>query len=146
MVIHNAWRLDFNLSLSSFEANIRGTRNLIDFARSAEHAATLRFLFTSSVSSAFSWDKARGAYPEDIVKDAKYAVGSGYGESKYVAERVCADFTTSCKPIWLTMLLMQLASFKEWSEGDILQNRPDLRRDAERRLGDVRLGPYPGKV
>ncbi|KAJ3488351.1 hypothetical protein NLJ89_g11625 [Agrocybe chaxingu] len=87
VIIHNAWKLDFNLSLSSFEPNVQSTRNLIDLARSSEHASSLRFLFTSSISSAFSWDRTLGPYPEAIVTDAKYAVGNGYGESKYVAER-----------------------------------------------------------
>ena len=88
VVIHNAWRLDFNLSLSSFESNIRGTQHLVDFARTARHASSLKFLFTSSIASVSSWDQSKGKYPEDVVLDAKYAVGSGYGEGKYVAERV----------------------------------------------------------
>ncbi|KIK55489.1 hypothetical protein GYMLUDRAFT_99487 [Collybiopsis luxurians FD-317 M1] len=91
VVIHNAWRLDFNLSLSSFEPHVCGTRNLIDLARSSRHASTLRFLFTSSVGSAQSWDSnSLGPYPERVVLDPQYAVGSGYGESKYVSERILA--------------------------------------------------------
>ncbi|KAF9475758.1 putative aminoadipate reductase [Pholiota conissans] len=90
-IIHNAWRLDFNLMLSSFEPNVQGTRNLIDLARSSKNAASLKFLFTSSISSAFSWDQSLGAYPEEILKDARYAVGNGYGESKYVTERILAQ-------------------------------------------------------
>lgn len=87
-IIHNAWKLDFNLSLSSFEPNVQATRNLIDFARSSPYAASLKFLFTSSISSAYSWDKTQGSYPEDIVMESRYAVGNGYGESKYISERV----------------------------------------------------------
>lgn len=96
MIIHNAWRLDFNLALPSFEGNIRGTRNLIDFARSSRHASTLRFLFTSSVSSAQSWDRGKGPYPEEVQADATYAVGGGYGEGKYVTERVRALSSYHC--------------------------------------------------
>lgn len=88
MIIHNAWRLDFNLGLSSFEPNIRGTRNLIDLGRSTQKASSLRFLFTSSVASAQSWDKTKGPYPEEVVMDARYAVGPGYGAGKYATERV----------------------------------------------------------
>ncbi|KAF8192961.1 putative aminoadipate reductase [Pholiota molesta] len=90
-IIHNAWRLDFNLTLSSFESNVQGTRNLIDLARSSSNAASLKFLFTSSVSSAYSWDQSQGVYPEEVLKDARYAVGNGYGESKYVTERILAQ-------------------------------------------------------
>jgi len=87
-IIHNAWRLDFNLGLTSFEPNIQGTRNLIDMARLSPYGPSVKILFTSSVSSAFSWDKTQGPYPEEVVVDPKYAVGNGYGESKYVSERI----------------------------------------------------------
>ncbi|KAF9058549.1 putative aminoadipate reductase [Rhodocollybia butyracea] len=89
IIIHNAWRLDFNLSLSSFEPHVRGTRNLIDLARSSRYVPWLRFLFTSSIGSAQSWDPSTmGPYPEKVVSDPKYAVGAGYGESKYISERI----------------------------------------------------------
>lgn len=88
IIIHNAWKVDFNLPLLSFEPNVQGTRNLIDLARSSRNSSSLKFVFTSSVASAWSWDKTRGAYPEEIISDARYAVGNGYGESKYISERV----------------------------------------------------------
>ena len=88
VIVHNAWRLDFNLSLASFEPNIRGTRNLIDLATQSEHASTSRFLFTSSIASAQGWDKSKGAFPEEVQFDVSTALGGGYGEAKYVCERV----------------------------------------------------------
>jgi thioester reductase-like protein len=90
LIIHNAWRLDFNLSLASFEPNIRSTRNLIDLALASPHASTLRFLFTSSISSAQGWNQSKGPFPEEVQIDAGVAVGGGYGEGKYVAERLLA--------------------------------------------------------
>ncbi|KAF8892830.1 acetyl-CoA synthetase-like protein [Gymnopilus junonius] len=90
VIIHNAWRLDFNLSLSSFESNIRGTKILIDLAYSSPHPSNIKFIFTSSIASAASWDRSLGPYPENVVLDPRYAVGNGYGESKYVAERILA--------------------------------------------------------
>ncbi|KIK64035.1 hypothetical protein GYMLUDRAFT_195812 [Collybiopsis luxurians FD-317 M1] len=88
LVIHNAWRLDFNLSLSSFEPHVRGTRNLIELSRSCRHVSSVRFLFTSSIGATQSWDASLGPYPEEVVMNPKYAVGAGYGESKYVSERL----------------------------------------------------------
>ncbi|KAF5318761.1 hypothetical protein D9619_011064 [Psilocybe cf. subviscida] len=88
IIIHNAWRLNFNLSLPSFESNIRGTRRLIDLGRASPYGSDVRFVFTSSVSQAFSWDTRKGTYPEEVLSDARYAVGMGYGESKYVCERI----------------------------------------------------------
>ncbi|KAJ7604455.1 hypothetical protein FB45DRAFT_850695 [Roridomyces roridus] len=85
-IIHNAWMLDFNKSLSSFEGHVKGTRHVIDLARDSNYA--VRVLFTSSVASATGWDQSKGAFPEEVQLDASVAVGSGYGESKYVAERI----------------------------------------------------------
>ncbi|KZP16286.1 putative aminoadipate reductase [Athelia psychrophila] len=90
LVIHNAWRLDFNLSLASFEPNVRGTRDLIEFASHSKHASALRFLFTSTIGSAQGWDQAKGAFPEEVQYDVSTAVGGGYGEAKYVCERLLA--------------------------------------------------------
>ncbi|KAJ3715279.1 hypothetical protein DFJ43DRAFT_1007325 [Lentinula guzmanii] len=91
MIIHNAWRLDFNLSLASFESHVKGSRVLMDLARSSRHSSSIRYLFTSSIGSTQSWDaRLLGPYPEEVVMDPKYAVGGGYGESKYVTERILA--------------------------------------------------------
>lgn len=89
IIIHNAWRLDFNLSLSSFESNIRSTRTLIDLALSSPQPSNIRFIFTSSIQSAQRWNKSDGSVPETLLSDPKVAVGTGYGEGKYVAEQVC---------------------------------------------------------
>jgi thioester reductase-like protein len=87
-IIHNAWRLDFNLSLVSFEPHIKGTRNLIDMARRSQFGSNTRFLFMSSIGSTLSWDRSLGKYPEEHVENVRYARGGGYGEAKYVSERV----------------------------------------------------------
>jgi len=67
---------------------VRGTRNLINFAHDSVNVSRLKFIFTSSVASAVSWDSSQGSYPEETILDARYAVGNGYGESKYVSERL----------------------------------------------------------
>ncbi|KAJ7085159.1 putative nonribosomal peptide synthetase [Mycena belliarum] len=90
VIIHNAWTLDFNRTLSSFEPHIKGTRNLIDLARRSPHAAAIRFLFTSSIGTAQGWDRKHGPFPEELLFDSGVAVGAGYGESKYVSERIVA--------------------------------------------------------
>ncbi|EIW76878.1 acetyl-CoA synthetase-like protein [Coniophora puteana RWD-64-598 SS2] len=92
-IIHNAWRVNFNLTLPSFEPQVQGARNLIDLAReSGSGQGTVRFIFASSVTSAQGWPRdphsAAGDVPEEIMPDAKFAVGGGYGEGKYVTEQV----------------------------------------------------------
>ncbi|PBK96038.1 acetyl-CoA synthetase-like protein [Armillaria gallica] len=75
-IIHNAWRVDFNLGLSSFEANIRGLRNVIDLALTSR----ARLIYTSSIAVFQSAD-------EDMPL-AEGAQGMGYGESKWVSEEL----------------------------------------------------------
>ncbi|KAG2117013.1 putative aminoadipate reductase [Suillus discolor] len=91
VIIHNSWRLDFNLALSSFDTHVRGMRNLIDLALSSPRHPKPRFMFASSIASAQSWDKAKGPFPEKVEYDAGVAVGFGYGASKYVSERVLVN-------------------------------------------------------
>ncbi|KAI6138696.1 putative non-ribosomal peptide synthetase [Pisolithus thermaeus] len=88
VIIHNAWRVDFNLSLATMEPNVRGTRNLIDLALASKKSTKSRFMFTSSIASTQNWDKKRGRVPEDVITDVTVAVGTGYGASKYVSERM----------------------------------------------------------
>ncbi|KAF8215612.1 acetyl-CoA synthetase-like protein [Mycena galopus ATCC 62051] len=90
VIIHNAWTLDFNKTLSSFEPHVKGMRNLIDLARQSPNESGVRFLFTSSIGSAIGWDQKLGPFPEELQLDANVAVGNGYGESKYVSERILA--------------------------------------------------------
>lgn len=87
-VVHNAWRVDFNLSLSSFEKYVAGTRRLIDILGSLPRPAKL--FFTSSVAAAYMWDTATGAVPEEVLKDPFIGSANGYGASKFVGENVRA--------------------------------------------------------
>lgn len=88
IIIHNAWRLDFNISLFAFESHIRSTRNLVDFALSSGKLSHPRLLFMSSIETARCWDKGLGDVPESLVLGPSAAAGSGYGSGKYIAEQV----------------------------------------------------------
>ncbi len=48
LVIHNAWSVNFNMGVASFETQIQGARNMIDFT----FQSNARYFFVSSVSSA----------------------------------------------------------------------------------------------
>ncbi|KAJ6480154.1 putative aminoadipate reductase [Mycena sanguinolenta] len=86
-IIHNAWKLDFNLSLAYFEDHILGTRHLVDLALSS--LCSPRFLFTSSIASAISWNPAQGPCPESVLtEDGINEATTGYGQSKFVAEQI----------------------------------------------------------
>lgn len=88
IIIHAAWRVDFNLTLSSFAPNIEATQNLINFALDSKNSKATRFVFVSSITSVQSWTEKAGIVPESTIDNWKVAVGRGYGEGKYVAERL----------------------------------------------------------
>ena len=110
IIIHNAWRLDFNLFLASFEPNIKATRNLVDLALDAKHRNSLRFLFTSSIGTAESWDRTNGAFPEELQLDPSTAVGPGYSESKYVCERVRSNSSYLVRKRFVTYAFLYRSS------------------------------------
>lgn len=88
MIIHNAWRLDFNLSVLSFEENIRGSRNLVDLALSGTKS---KFVFTSSIGTLkrAAAEPSALKVPEEPISDPQISLASGYTASKYVVEKVC---------------------------------------------------------
>ncbi|KAI1621302.1 hypothetical protein EDD37DRAFT_581368, partial [Exophiala viscosa] len=93
VIVHNAWRVDFNQALQSFEPQIRGVRHLIDWA--ANSGRRPRLSFVSSISSVAQWSDSypnKQEIPESSLTEVDYnvALPMGYGESKHVAERLLA--------------------------------------------------------
>ncbi|KAG8166123.1 hypothetical protein KVR01_004675 [Diaporthe batatas] len=92
VVIHNAWKVDFNHSLETFEeTHIRGVRNLANF--SASSPTRPRIVFVSSISSVGDWcavDPGVKAIPESLPPTLGAAQATGYAESKAVAEHILA--------------------------------------------------------
>ncbi|KAI0353748.1 acetyl-CoA synthetase-like protein [Trametes cingulata] len=86
-VVHNAWRVDFNITLASFEPLIAGTRNLLGFALSSRLPGGPRFLFVSSIASVHNHPRGIPV-PETLDLGPECAVGQGYGESKWVTEQI----------------------------------------------------------
>ena len=85
-VIHNAWKVDFNHTLISFETHIANTRKLIDECFTFAHRP--RVIFTSSIAAVQGWDVSKGLIPEEPLTDPLLAMANGYGASKHVAEQV----------------------------------------------------------
>ncbi|KAK2603822.1 hypothetical protein QQS21_004024 [Conoideocrella luteorostrata] len=77
-IIHNAWPVNFNINLSSFEPYIRGVRHLVDFSSAATKQVSIVFL--SSISTAGNWTKSK-LVPERQLADPSLAQ-MGYGLSK----------------------------------------------------------------
>jgi thioester reductase-like protein len=87
VTIHSAWAVNFNLPVQSFEdQHIKAVHNLINFCRSSP-AKPARFFFCSSVSAAGGTPKP-GTVAEGPVTDIAHVQGTGYAQSKYVAEHI----------------------------------------------------------
>jgi len=87
LIIHNAWQVDFNLMLPSFDAHIRGVRSLVDLSVQSKYRP--RIFFLSSISSGLRWNVVHsGPVPETIIDDFAVPDATGYAESKYVAEQL----------------------------------------------------------
>lgn len=95
IIVHNAWQVDFNLSLASYEhGHINGVRNLIDFSAQSTHQA--KIFFVSSIASVMAWPNHHtGPVPEEIIADFTVPQNIGYAESKHISERLlgraCAE-------------------------------------------------------
>lgn len=88
IVVHNAWQMNFNLPLGSFEDQVRGLRYLINFGLQCAHPAHVYFM--SSIGAVGEWKAAQGdRVPEIAIDDAQVPLRSGYGEAKYACERLC---------------------------------------------------------
>ncbi|KAJ5622949.1 acetyl-CoA synthetase-like protein [Penicillium lividum] len=93
LIIHNAWRLDFNLGLSSFKPNMDGVVNLINFALTSPLQEHPRIFNMSSIS-------VLSAHPTgwvaETTADPRFVAPTGYGQSKYIGEKLleAAPLTT----------------------------------------------------
>lgn len=89
-IVHNAWKVDFNHKLASYEnVHIRGVRDLVDFSLAS--ARSPHIFYVSSLSSVGNWPNCydvKQAVPETVLDDFNVALPMGYGESKYVSERI----------------------------------------------------------
>ncbi|KAI7339422.1 acetyl-CoA synthetase-like protein [Hortaea werneckii] len=90
--IHNAWAVDFNLALESYEGvHISGTRRCVDFSTQSKHRAHI--IFISSIASVGNWTGVHPKeheVPERLDTDHAVALPQGYGESKHVASLILA--------------------------------------------------------
>jgi thioester reductase-like protein len=97
-IIHNAWPVNFNLPLSSFRSSVSGVVALVRFSVQSKQKSEIQFL--SSISSVFSYPG--NPVPEAVLTDLSTPSPMGYGQSKYLSERlldhacktlgICASF------------------------------------------------------
>ena len=90
-VVHNAWQVDFNLTLDSFvNTHMRGVQQLVDFSARSRNGAFIFFI--SSIGTVANWDGgSRGPVTEEIHKDWELPQAIGYAQSKAISEAVLEE-------------------------------------------------------
>lgn len=88
-IIHAAWPVNFQLTLSSFEPQIQGLHNLLQLSLSSPYFTPAKLLFCSSVAAALG-TPVPAKIPEEIIQNLDHASDMGYGQSKLVSEHVVA--------------------------------------------------------
>jgi hypothetical protein len=130
-IIHNAWPVNFNISIASFGPHISGVRYLVYFA----YAATkhIPIVFVSSISTVDGWT-ATGHVPEQSIDDLTLP-RMGYGRSK-LASSLILDAATAYSGVPTASPLR--------SESDRLQDQ-EGQKGAWNRLiaSSVHLGMLP---
>lgn len=86
LVIHAAWPVDFNLTLTSFSPSLDSISSLAKLTRSSQHRPSI--VFISSIASVLNYSRA--PIPEAIITSPSAPDRTGYGESKYIAEQLLA--------------------------------------------------------
>lgn len=90
-IIHNAWPVNFNLDITSFEPHIRGVRNMVDFCVNSPCTPSLFFVSTvATVGHLGDVAKDDRAVPETMT-DVLTTIHGGYGASKQVSELILRD-------------------------------------------------------
>ncbi|TFK21446.1 acetyl-CoA synthetase-like protein [Coprinopsis marcescibilis] len=93
-IMHIAWSVNFKMELKSFDSMVHGLSNLISFALSSAKFKPA-ILFASSISVFQSAPAGPLPIKEEEIP-ASFAVGTGYAEGKWVAERLLARASESC--------------------------------------------------
>ncbi|RPD58184.1 acetyl-CoA synthetase-like protein [Lentinus tigrinus ALCF2SS1-7] len=116
-IMHNAWKVDFNLSISSFDVDIQGTRNLVDLALGSPYTVPPTIIFVSSVGI-FTNCKLPAPVPEVPIHDPESPYGIGYSEAKWVAEHILQNASKERGLHTIVMRLGQVAGDRlgYWNE------------------------------
>jgi thioester reductase-like protein/aryl carrier-like protein len=89
VIIHNAWPVNFNLSLETFRPQLTGLVELLGLAAGARHRT--QFLYVSSISSVLGIRNSSGITPETIITNTDAPFSNGYAESKFISEILCEE-------------------------------------------------------
>ncbi|KAI3323034.1 acetyl-CoA synthetase-like protein [Xylariaceae sp. AK1471] len=121
LVLHNAWPVNFNLSLPAFRPHLAGVVNLCGFSAAAAPRA-VRILFISSVG-AVSGEALQGeAAPETVLESVEIPGPSGYSRSKFLSELLC---DTAAKHLGIPVTVVRVGQVAGSSQQGGVWNRAE---------------------
>lgn len=85
LVIHNAWQVDFNKNLDSFASQVETVNRIVEFSTQSRYGAHVFFVSSIGAVGGITQDTP---IPERVFDDLDTPQRSGYGQSKFLAERV----------------------------------------------------------
>ena len=97
-IIHNAWDVNFNRSVDSFDpTHIHGTRQLLDFAAASGHGARVQFI--STVAAVMGPEAPLSGKVQEKVYEREWGMAqeTGYAESKLVSENLVAALSQASR-------------------------------------------------
>ncbi|RDX45075.1 hypothetical protein OH76DRAFT_1028834 [Lentinus brumalis] len=141
-IVHNAWLLNFNLFLPSFEPHVAGVRAVLDLALSSPFCQPPHVSFISSIGAVGRWPFDRPV-PEAPLNSPEFAIPQGYSYSKYVSEQILQTAVAQ-RPILRAAVIRcgQLSgalATGAWAKSEYV---PRLLRSADA-LGMVPTGLHP---
>ncbi|KAJ0314236.1 hypothetical protein Brms1b_007110 [Colletotrichum noveboracense] len=110
VVMHNAWKLDFNQPVQQFDDDcLRGTMHLMSFCLKGPKKT---FAFMSSVAAAMG-SQAAGVIPElPLGPDPESALQTGYAQSKFIIEQITQNYASTFNvPVQILRVYMQVWRF-----------------------------------
>ncbi|KAL6304984.1 hypothetical protein BKA93DRAFT_731865 [Sparassis latifolia] len=90
-IIHNAWPMDFNRSLTSFRPHLDASRNIVQLCLDSTCRSPVRVLFSSSIAVVGRYPILNGGnepIKEGPLEDPEAIDHFGYAEAKWVCEKM----------------------------------------------------------
>ncbi|KZT73346.1 L-aminoadipate-semialdehyde dehydrogenase [Daedalea quercina L-15889] len=100
-VIHNAWPVNFNMNLDSYDAHVGGALNLMNLCLRSPKPQLPSFYFSSSIAAVTG--SSDPVCNEDFPASAATALPTGYGRSKWVIEKL-AERAARATPVHVGIL------------------------------------------
>ncbi|EMD36304.1 hypothetical protein CERSUDRAFT_95639 [Gelatoporia subvermispora B] len=121
-IVHCAWEVNFNHPLGRFvDTHIKGIQTLVEIAMSTQREVVPRLIFISSIAGVLNHADSR-AIEERCYYDPEVSADYGYGQSKYVAERLLAHASEKTGlPVTIIRAgqLSGCTTTGEWNENEV---------------------------